>query len=70
MRKIGSHARRIAPLTVFFAALIEFAIERARFDLWIMTVGLMILFADALGRTLLSRVDSEKPDHHVSVSRR
>src|SRR5579864_3243304 len=27
--------KRIAFLSIFFAALIEFAIERARFDLWI-----------------------------------
>ena len=30
--------KRIASLSIFFAALIEFAIERARFDLWIVAV--------------------------------
>ena len=30
--------KRIAFLSTLFAALIEFAIERARFDLWIVTV--------------------------------
>ena len=30
------HMKRIAFLSIRFAALIEFAIERARFDLWIM----------------------------------
>jgi hypothetical protein len=29
---------RIASLSILFAALIEFAIERARFDLWIVIV--------------------------------
>lgn len=70
MLKIGSPLKRIAPLTVFFAALIEFAIERARFDLWVMTIVLMIPLAGAVGRTLVSRVDSQKHDHNVSASRR
>ena len=30
--------KRIVFLSIFFAALIEFAIERARFDLWIVAV--------------------------------
>jgi hypothetical protein len=30
--------RRITSLSILFAALIEFAIERARFDLWIVAV--------------------------------
>ncbi len=30
--------KRIVSLSILFAALIEFAIERARFDLWIVAV--------------------------------
>jgi hypothetical protein len=30
--------KRIASLSIFFAALIEFAIDRARFDLWIVAL--------------------------------
>jgi hypothetical protein len=32
--------KRIASLTLLFAALIEFAIEGARFDLWIVIVAM------------------------------
>jgi hypothetical protein len=35
--------KRIASLSIFLAALIEFAIERARFDLWIATVAVVTL---------------------------
>jgi hypothetical protein len=35
--------KRIAFLSILFAALIEFAIERARFDLWIMAVAIVVL---------------------------
>jgi len=35
--------KRIASLSILFAALIEFAIERARFDLWIMAVAMVAL---------------------------
>jgi hypothetical protein len=35
--------RRIAFLSILFAALIEFAIERARFDLWIVIVAMVAL---------------------------
>jgi hypothetical protein len=34
---------RIASLSILFAALIEFAIERARFDLWIVIVAIVPL---------------------------
>ena len=33
--------KRIASLSILFTALIEFAIERARFDLWI--VGVVVI---------------------------
>ena len=35
--------KRIASLSILFVALIDFAIERARFDLWIMTAAIAIL---------------------------
>jgi hypothetical protein len=35
--------RRIAFLSILFAALIEFAIEGARFDLWIVIVAMVAL---------------------------
>jgi hypothetical protein len=35
--------KRIALLSILFAALIEFAIERERFDLWIVTVAMVAL---------------------------
>lgn len=62
--------KRIAFLSILFAALIEFAIERARFDLWIMTVAIVTLLWSLVGRALRSRVDSQKHDHNASASRR
>ena len=61
---------RIASLSILFAALIEFAIERARFDLWIMTLALATLLWNVAGPALRSRVGSQKRDHDVSASRR
>jgi hypothetical protein len=55
---------------VLFAALIEFAIERATFDLWIVIVAIVPLLWSLGGRALRSRVDSRKHDHNVSASRR
>jgi len=62
--------KRIVPLAILFAALIEFAIERARIDLWIMTVAVVTLLWNFVGRALRSRADSQKHDHDVSPSRR
>jgi hypothetical protein len=62
--------KRIASLSVLFAALIEFAIERARFDLWIMTVAIVTLLWNVAWRELRSHSDSLKRDHNVSTSRR
>ncbi len=67
---IGSHIKRIAALTIFLAALIEFAIERAWFDLWFVTFALVILLGNAVGRARGSHVDSDKLDHKVSASPR
>jgi len=61
--------KRIAVLSILFAALIEFAIERTRFDLWIMAVALVPILWNAVG-TLRSRVDSQKHDHNSSPSRK
>jgi predicted dehydrogenase len=43
---------RIASLSILFAALIEFAIERARFDLWIATVVVVTLSWNLVRRAL------------------
>jgi hypothetical protein len=61
---------RIASLSILFAALIEFAIERAGFDLWIVIVAIVPLLWSLGGRALRPRVDSRKHDHNVSVSMR
>ena len=61
--------KRIASLSIFFAALIEFAIERARFDLWIVAVvAIVTLLWNVVGRTLRSDVNSKKHDHNASTS--
>jgi len=62
--------KRIAPLSIFFAALIEFAIERARFDLCIVAVvAIVTLLWNVVGRALHSHMDSQKHDNNASVSR-
>jgi len=62
--------KRIAPLSILFAALIEFAIERARFDLWIVAaVAIVTLLWNVVGRTLRPDVNSQKHDNDESVSR-
>ena len=61
---------RIASLSVLFAALIEFAIERATFDLWIVIVAIVPLLWSLGGRALRYRVNSRKHDRNVSASRR
>ena len=50
--------RRIAFLSILFAALIEFAIERARFDLWIVIIAIVPLLWNPVGRAL--RITREK----------
>ena len=62
--------KRIALLSILLAALIEFAIERARFDLWIVTVAMVALLWNVAGRALRSGVDSQKHDQNVSASTR
>ena len=62
--------KRIASLSVLFAALIEFAIERARFDLWIVAgVATVSVLWNVVGRTLHSHTDSQKHDNSESASR-
>ena len=62
--------KRIAALAIFFAALIEFAIERARFDLWIVAVvAIVTLLWSVAGRTLRPDADSKNHDHNASASR-
>ena len=61
--------KRIASLSIFFAALIEFAIEHARFDLWIVAVvAIVTLLWNVVGRTLRLDVNSKKHDHNASTS--
>jgi hypothetical protein len=62
--------KRIASLSIFFAALIEFAIERARFDLWIVAVvAIVTLLRNIVGRRLHADGDSKKHAHNASASR-
>ena len=62
--------KRIAPLSIFFAALIELAIERERFDLWIVgVVAIVTLLWNVVGRALHSHMDSQNHDDNESVSR-
>jgi hypothetical protein len=44
--------KRIAFLSILFAALIEFAIDRAKFDLWIVSIALVPLLWSPVGRAL------------------
>ncbi len=41
--------KRIALLSILFAALIEFALERTRFDLWIIAVAMVALLGNLVG---------------------
>ena len=62
--------KRIASFSILFAALIEFAIERARFDLWIVAaVAIGNLLGNVVGRALRSHIDSQKCYGRESVSR-
>ena len=55
----------IAFLSILFAALIEFAIERASFDLWMVAVVTIVtLLGNVAGRALRFHMDSHK--HHKS----
>ena len=48
---------------------IEFAIERARFDLWVVAVVAMVtLLWNVVGRALRFHMDSQKHDKSASVS--
>lgn len=60
--------KRIVSLAILFAALIEYAIERARFDLWIVTVAMVTLLWNLVARALRSRGESQRQDHNVSTS--
>jgi hypothetical protein len=50
--------KRIAFHSILFAALIEFVIERAKFDLWVVIIAIVPLLWDPVGRTL--RITREK----------
>ena len=62
--------KRIASLSIFFAALIEFGIERARFDLLIVAaVAIMALLWNVVARAQRPDVDSQKHDRGASASK-
>jgi hypothetical protein len=62
--------KRIAFLSILFAALIEFAMERARFDLLIVAVvAIVTLLWNVVGRALRFRMDSQKHVKSSSLSR-
>jgi hypothetical protein len=62
--------KRIASLSISFAALIEFAIEPTRFHLWIVAVvAIVTVLWNVVGRALRSHMDSQKHDNSESVSR-
>jgi hypothetical protein len=50
--------KRAAFLSILFAALIEFAIERAKFDLWIVIIAIVPLVWNPVARAL--RITREK----------
>jgi len=62
--------KRIASLAILFVALVEFAIERARFDLWIITAAAAALLWNILARTPRAPVHSPKHDRHVVTSKK
>jgi hypothetical protein len=62
--------KRIASLAILFVAVVEFAIERARFDVWIMTAAVITLVWDVFRRTRRSRTDSQKDDHNALACRK
>jgi len=62
--------RRMTSVAMLFAELIEFAIERARFDLGIVAVvAIVTLLWNVAGRTLRPDVNSKKHDHNRSTFR-
>jgi hypothetical protein len=62
--------KRIASFSILFAALIEVAIARERFELWIVAVvAIVTLLWNVAARALRSNADSQKHDNNESVSR-
>jgi hypothetical protein len=61
--------KRIASLTVLLSALIEFVIEHANFDLWMLTVGIVGVLWNFVRRALRSGVDLQERDNNL-VSKR
>jgi hypothetical protein len=62
--------KRIASLAILFVAVIEFVIERAQFDVWIMTAAVLILLWDVVRPTRRSEMTSRKHDHNVLACRK
>jgi hypothetical protein len=59
--------KRIAALAILFAALIEFAVERARFDLWIITIAMVTLLWNVVGKTLRTQTNKQTPNRNPSA---
>jgi hypothetical protein len=62
--------KRIVSLAILFVAVVEFAIERARFDLWIMTAAGAALLWNILAPTPRLPGHSQKHDPHVLTSKK
>ena len=58
--------KRIASLSIFFAALIEFVIEPARFDLGIVTVVAIVIVANARMQSRIYKIFS--PDQQKTLT--
>jgi hypothetical protein len=62
--------KRIVFLSIFFAALIEFALERAGFDLWIVVLlAIVTLLLNVLRLLLRPHVDAQKHQHNASAAK-
>jgi len=66
-RRGRSRVKRIASPAILFVALVEFAIERSRFDLWIMTAAAPLLWSILDWSPRLPE-HSRKHDHQVLAS--
>jgi hypothetical protein len=61
--------KRIASLAILFVALVEFAMERTSFDLWIMTAAAAALLWNILSPSRLP-MPSQKHEKHVLTSKK
>jgi hypothetical protein len=66
-RRAGLGMKRIVFLAILFAALTEFAVERARFDLWIIMVAVITLLWSVVGRALRAHTNKQTPNRNLSA---